>query len=187
MKWLPQSSSLANSIISYCFWCVHVLNLRSVLIADFKYIIQYYLRYSLLAFLMSSCSPCFLGPCNKLCIPKFHSSYFHHKNICCRNLFFFLFRAIPATHGSSWARGWIGAATEGCTTATTTPNPSHICDKTAVCGNTGSLTRWVRPGIERTSYVDTIWILNPLNHNRNSSVSTLSTQLIAYSAILCRR
>ena len=37
-------------------------------------------------------------------------------------------------------------------TATATPDPGHFCDlHTTAHGNTGSLTRWVRPGIEPAS------------------------------------
>ena len=46
------------------------------------------------------------------------------------NVLFFgggeLFRAAPAAHGSYQARGQIRAASAGLTTATATPDPSHI-------------------------------------------------------------
>ena len=62
-------------------------------------------------------------------------------------------------------------------TATATLNLSHIAAYTAACGNAGSLTHWVRPGIESISSwvrpgIESIssWILcqvlNPLSHNR---------------------
>ena len=51
-------------------------------------------------------------------------------------LFFFLLSRAPAAYGSSQARGWIGAAASGL-------HHSHC--------NTGSLTHWVRPGIEPAS------------------------------------
>ena len=38
----------------------------------------------------------------------------------------------------------------------------------ATCGNTGSLTHWVRPGIEPTSSWRLVFFLNPLSHNKNS-------------------
>ena len=54
------------------------------------------------------------------------------------------------------------------TIATTTPNPSHICD---LChsswGNAGSLTHWARPGIQPAFS----WIMVDsflLSHDRNS-------------------
>ena len=34
------------------------------------------------------------------------------------------------------------------TTATATPDPSHICNLHTAHGNTGSFTHWARPGIE---------------------------------------
>ena len=42
--------------------------------------------------------------------------------------FLFLFTVTPVAYGSFQARGQIGAAAEACTTATTTLDPSHICD-----------------------------------------------------------
>ena len=42
--------------------------------------------------------------------------------------FSFLSSATPAACGSSQARGWIGAVAEAYTTATATPDPSHISD-----------------------------------------------------------
>ena len=41
---------------------------------------------------------------------------------------FLFFRAAPAACGGSQARGRIGAVAAGYTTATTMPDPSHICD-----------------------------------------------------------
>ena len=58
----------------------------------------------------------------------------------CDSFFFFnLFRAAPMTYGGSQARGWIGA------------NAAY----TTAHDNAGSLTHWVRPGIESASS----WIL----------------------------
>ena len=37
------------------------------------------------------------------------------------------FMATPAVYGSSWTRGWIGAAGDACATATEILDPSHIC------------------------------------------------------------
>ena len=50
-------------------------------------------------------------------------------------LFFFyfcVFVATPVAHGSSWARGQVGTTAEASTTATATPDLSHICD---ICPN----------------------------------------------------
>ena len=43
-------------------------------------------------------------------------------------VFFFLFKAAHAAHGSSRARCQIGAAAEAYTTATATPDSSCLCD-----------------------------------------------------------
>ena len=65
----------------------------------------------------------------------------------------FFFRAIPTAYGSSQARGWIGAA------ATLQPHQHRTwavsANYTAAHHNTGSLTHWLKPGIEPTSS----WIL----------------------------
>ena len=42
-------------------------------------------------------------------------------------LFFCLFRATPAAYGGSQARGLIGAVAAAYTTATATPDLSHVC------------------------------------------------------------
>ena len=49
------------------------------------------------------------------------------------------------------------------TTATATPDP-----KLVACGNTGSSTHRVRPGIKPRSSQIQHWVLNPLSHNGNS-------------------
>ena len=67
--------------------------------------------------------------------------------------FFWLFRVEPAAYLSSWARGRIGAIAAGL-------HHSH--------SNLGSLTHWVRPGIEPTSSWVLCQVLNLLSHNRNS-------------------
>ena len=60
--------------------------------------------------------------------------WWSHKTGPHQSHFFFSFlTAAPAAHGSSPARGWIGATAVGCTTAMA---------YTAACGNTRSLTEW---------------------------------------------
>ena len=54
------------------------------------------------------------------------------------------------------------------TTATATPDLSHICDLCQSYGNTRSLSHWARPGIELTFSRTLCWVLNPLSHNGNS-------------------
>ena len=51
----------------------------------------------------------------------------------------FYFFSQPAAYGSSQARAYA--------TATATPDPGHTCDLHCTCGNVGSLTHRVRPGI----------------------------------------
>ena len=51
----------------------------------------------------------------------------HHGEAACFVLFlfsFFLFRATPMAHLSSWASGLIRAVAD----PTATPDPSHVCD-----------------------------------------------------------
>ena len=64
--------------------------------------------------------------------------------------FFFLFMATPVTYKSSQARGPIRAALSGLYHRPA-PQPPQIwatfVTYTAICGNAGSLTHWVRPGI----------------------------------------
>ena len=55
-----------------------------------------------------------------------------------------------------------------CITATSVTSP-------AACGNTGSLTHWVKPGIEPASSWILCWVLNALSYNGNSSVPFLNT------------
>ena len=70
--------------------------------------------------------------------------------------FFFLFRAIRVAHGSSQARGWIGA-----TAASTHHSHSNSGSKPCLLSTPqltakpDHLTHWVRPGIEPSSS----WIL----------------------------
>ena len=83
-----------------------------------------------------------------------HDLYIYFKSslldtIC--KYFTFFFRAVPAAYVSSQARGWIGAVA-----ASLHHSQSHA----------GSLTHWVRPGVEPVSS----WILGLLllSHYRNS-------------------
>ena len=64
--------------------------------------------------------------------------------------FFGLFRVVPATYGSSQARGWI----PGCWPTPQQcgiPAASAIYTTAPAHSNTGSLMHWVRPGIEPKS------------------------------------
>ena len=70
--------------------------------------------------------------------------------------FFCLFRAVPKAHGSSQARGWIGAVAAGLHHShnNTRSEPPSVTYTTAH-GNTCSLTPWAMPGTEPASS----WIL----------------------------
>ena len=69
--------------------------------------------------------------------------------------------AAPVAYGSSRARGRTGVAAEA---------------YAASCSNTRSLNHWARPGIEPVSSRRQHWVLNPLNHYKNS----FSSKCIAY-------
>ena len=65
---------------------------------------------------------------------------------------FFLFRASPMAYRSSQARGWIRAAAAGLHHSQSNNGSATY---TTAHSNAGSLTHWVRPGIEPVSS----WIL----------------------------
>ena len=69
------------------------------------------------------------------------------------SFFLFLFTAAPAAYRSSRASGRIRAAT------------ASLCHSHS---NTGSLTHWVRPGIEPATSWTLCQVLSPLSPNRNS-------------------
>ena len=82
---------------------------------------------------------------------------------------FFLFMAAPAACGNSWT---------GVEMVQLRPTPQlqphqigvTSVTYTAACGSPGSLwTRWVKPRIKLASSRRLCWVLNLLNHNRNSS------------------
>ena len=85
--------------------------------------------------------------------------------------FFFFFSWLWLWHGSSQARGWIGAAA-ACLTPVPQPRQHLICAAsvtyTEVCGNTRSLSHWARPGIKPISSQRQCHILNPWSHGGNS-------------------
>ena len=68
--------------------------------------------------------------------------------VICFLFSFFIFRAAPATYGSSKARGWIGAAAAGLCHSHSTARSKPCLTYTTACGNAGSLTHWMKPGIE---------------------------------------
>ena len=68
--------------------------------------------------------------------------------------FFFFFRAAGTAYGSSQARDWLGATAAGLHHSNAR-SELRLAVYTTAHGNAGSLTHWVRPGIEPASS----WIL----------------------------
>ena len=75
--------------------------------------------------------------------------------------FFCLFRAAPTAHRGSQARGQIGAvATCLCHSHSKAGSEPASVTYTTTHGITGSLTHWVRPGIEPESSWILVWFVN---------------------------
>ena len=101
---------------------------------------------------------------------------------------FCLFRAAPASYGTSQARGWIRAAGAGLDLSLT-PQPQQLgiqatsATYTAAHGHAGSLTHWVKPGIKPVSS----WIQSgslPLSHSRKSYVEFLNCLILLPFSII---
>jgi len=92
---------------------------------------------------------------------QFSSRDAHH------TLITFSFLAASVAYRSSQAKGRIGAAAMTYSTATATPDSSHICD---LCRSLwqGYLSHWGKPWIEPPSSWTLCWVLNSLSHNGNS-------------------
>ena len=86
--------------------------------------------------------------------------------------FFFFFFGFLRPHRwhmeVSRLEGWMRASADAYATATAILDLSHICDVqptyAAACGNAGSLTHWLRPGIKTPSSWRLCQVLNPLSH-----------------------
>ena len=74
---------------------------------------------------------------------------------CSQKKFFFFFRAAPMAHGSSQARGWIGATAASLYQSQQCWIQAVSVTYTTAHANAWSLTHWTRPGIEPLSS----WIL----------------------------
>ena len=104
------------------------------------------------------------------------------------SFFFFFFFSCTCSIGKFLGWGRIRAAAEGYATATATMDPNYTI---AIC-KAGSLTHWVRPGIETASSWKLVRLIL-LNHNRNfpinmifKSVSLLiDTNAEIFFVILC--
>ena len=84
--------------------------------------------------------------------------------------FFFLFRAIPVAHGSSWAGVILELQLLAYTTATATRDPSRICDLHHSLQQ-GQILNPLSEARDWTHILlDTSWILNLLNHNGSSLI-----------------
>ena len=73
---------------------------------------------------------------------------------------FLIFRAAPTAYGTSQARGPIRATAAGLTTATATPDPSHVFD------------------LHHSSWQH--WILNPLSEARDQTYILMDTSQVRY-------
>ena len=71
-------------------------------------------------------------------------------------------------NGSSWVRGWIGTAA-ACHSHSNLGSEPHLWPLPQLAA--GSLTHWVRSGIEPASSWTLCQVLNLLSHNGNSSTS----------------
>ena len=89
---------------------------------------------------------------------------------------FILFMASLEAYGSSWARGWIGAATLAYTAVTAMPGPSH-----AGYRNARSLTQGARPGIRLISSWTLCHVLNLLSRNGTSRLGVLKSRNAVFS------
>ena len=68
-------------------------------------------------------------------------------------------------------RGWNeneAAVAELCHNHSNPVSKPHLPSMATACSKAGSLTQWVRPGVEPTSSETLCWVLNLLNRNRNS-------------------
>ena len=93
---------------------------------------------------------------------------------CTRILFFFFFcflwphlwhKEVPKL------RGWNeneAAVAELCHNHSNPVSKPHLPSMATACSKAGSLTQWVRPGVEPTSSETLCWVLNLMNRNRNS-------------------
>ena len=95
-----------------------------------------------------------------------------HKN----SFFFFLFfhfTATPVEYGSTQAKDLMGAAVETYPTATAMRDQNRICNLAAACRNAEPFIHGGRPGIEPASSCILCQVLNPVSHERNSSLELL--------------
>ena len=102
------------------------------------------------------------------------------------NFLFFIFRATPVAYGSSQARGQIGTAPWAYTTTTATRDPSRIwelCHSLWQCQILNPLSEARDP---TRILMDTSWIPNPWNHNRNSRARSLCDMLSEQDSSLSR-
>ena len=94
----------------------------------------------------------------------------------------FLFRAVPAATGRSWARGETGAAA-ACLhhSHSNVGSEPHLQPASQQCQ---SLTQWTRPRIEPASSRTLCQVLNPLSHNGNSIIYYFNPLTNAWPLVL---
>ena len=95
--------------------------------------------------------------------------------------FFFFLRATSAACRSPQPRGLIGTAAMGYTTATAVRDPSNICDLHWSLQQHRILNPLSEAKDRNGILMDTSWVLNLLNHNRNSFCFLDSTRVKSYS------
>ena len=87
---------------------------------------------------------------------------------------FCFLRAAPVAHGESQARGQIGAEAKAHTTATATPDPSHICDLHCSSWQC-QIPNLLSKARDRTHILmDPDQVCKALSHDRNSYVGFLN-------------
>ena len=82
--------------------------------------------------------------------------------------------ATPVAYTSSQPRGWIGAVCQPLLNHSNHGSKLHLWPMPQLaCGNTGSLTHWVRPSIKPAFSWIICWVFNLMSYNRNSEVTGL--------------
>ena len=95
---------------------------------------------------------------------------------------FFFFRPTPVAYGSSQARGRIRAAPAGLHHSPAMSDLSHICElchslwQCQILNPLGWARDWT------SILMDTSWVLNQLNHNRNSGLLNILSPLLKLTA-----
>ena len=91
--------------------------------------------------------------------------------------FFFLFRTAPMANGSPQTKGRIRVKAASLHHShSITGSKAASATHPAACGNSESLTHWLRPGIEPSFSQARCWVFNPPSHNGNSCYRFLKSR-----------